>query len=227
MARILCRCAAPKADRTGAERKPGFADRGIERSGRARALSVARGAQLPSFEAQGGFTSAQTAGGGFGGFRYDQFSGQIALTSFEIDLFGRLRAQSRAAFDRYLASEAGRRASELTIVGAVAQAYVAERLAQEQWQLTSSTLADWRVSLDLTRRLHDAGQASGSDLAQAEGLVRQAEADLAQRQREREVAAHALSLAVGAPLPGDLPAPIGLMLASMPDHLGLACRPIC
>ena len=184
------------------------------------ALLVARGAQLPTLEAQGGFTGAQTAGGGFGGFRYDQFSGQIALTSFEIDLFGRLRAQSRAAFDRYLASEAGRRASELTVVGAVAEAYVAERLAQEQWQLTSSTLADWRVALDLTRRLHDAGQASGSDLAQAEGLVRQAEADLAQRQRERETTAHALSLAVGAPLPVDLPAPIGLMLASMPDHLG-------
>lgn len=184
------------------------------------ALSVARGAQLPALEAQGGFTGAQTAGGGFGGFRYDQFSAQLALTSFEIDLFGRLRAQSRAAFDRYLASEAGRRASELTVIGAVAQAYVAERLAQEQWQLTSSTLADWRVSLELTRRLHDAGQASGSDLAQAEGLVRQAEADLVQRQRERETAAHALSLAVGAPLPQDLPPPIGLMLASMPDHLG-------
>jgi len=184
------------------------------------ALSIARGAQLPSIEAQGNFTSAQTAGGGFGGFRYDQFTGQVALTSFELDLFGRLRAQSRAAFDRYLASEAGRRASESTVIGAVAEAYVAERLAQEQRQLTASTLADWRVSLDLTRRLHDAGQASGSDLAQAEGLVRQAEADLAQRQREEEQASHALSLAIGAPLPADLPEAVGLMASSLPDHLG-------
>ncbi|RVU03383.1 efflux transporter outer membrane subunit [Novosphingobium umbonatum] len=183
------------------------------------ALSIARGAQLPTVEAQGNFTSAQTAGGGFGGFRYDQFTGQVSLTSFELDLFGRLRAQTRAAFDRYLASEAGRRASELTVIGAVAEAYVAQRLAQEQRQLTASTLADWRVSLDLTRRLHDAGQSSGRDLAQAEGLVRQAEADLAQRQREEEQATHALSLAIGAPLPADLPEAVGLMASSLPDHL--------
>jgi NodT family efflux transporter outer membrane factor (OMF) lipoprotein len=139
------------------------------------------------------------------GFTFGQFSAQAALTAFEIDLFGRIRAQNAAATERYLASRAGQRAVRLAVIGAVADAYLAERLAEEQSHLTEATLTDWQSSLAITRRLHAAGQASGVDLAQAEGLLRQAQADLAQRRREREQATNALVLAVGAPLPGDLP----------------------
>ena len=42
------------------------------------------------------------------GFEFEQFFGDAALTSFEIDLFGRLRSQGQAAFERYLATEEGR-----------------------------------------------------------------------------------------------------------------------
>ncbi|MEL7739739.1 efflux transporter outer membrane subunit, partial [Citromicrobium bathyomarinum] len=140
-----------------------------------------------------------------------QFTLQAALTSFEIDLFGRLRAQNAAATERYLASREGQRAMRLTVIGAVADAYLAERLAEEQARLTEATLADWQASLALARRLHDAGQSSGLDLAQAEGQVRQAEADMAQRQREWQQATNALTLAVGAPIPADMPSPVDLM----------------
>jgi outer membrane protein TolC len=99
----------------------------------------------------------------------------------------------------------------LTVIGAVADAYLAERWAQEQLGLTEATLADWQTSRDITRRLHGAGQASGTELAQAEGQVQQAQADLAQGQRALMQATNALVLAVGAPLPADLPAPIPLM----------------
>jgi outer membrane protein TolC len=100
---------------------------------------------------------------------FGQFTAQAALTSFEIDLFGRLRAQNAAANERYLASREGQRAVRLTVIGAVADAYLAERWAQEQLGLTEATLADWQTSRDITRRLHGAGQASGTELAQAEG----------------------------------------------------------
>lgn len=142
---------------------------------------------------------------------FGQFTAQAALTSFEIDLFGRLRAQNAAANERYLASREGQRAVRLTVIGAVADAYLAERWAQEQLGLTEATLADWQTSRDITRRLHGAGQASGTELAQAEGQVQQAQADLAQGQRALMQATNALVLAVGAPLPADLPAPIPLM----------------
>tara|TARA_A100001391_G_scaffold205457_1_gene206699 strand:- start:2553 stop:3980 length:1428 start_codon:yes stop_codon:yes gene_type:complete len=197
---------------------------------------VARGAQLPTVDAQGTYmhqrAPSSVAGAGVGitpggggeatapdGIEFGQFSAQAALTSFELDLFGRLRSQSQAAFERYLATDQGRRATQISIVGAVADAYLAERLAQEQVRLTEATLKDWNASLDLTRRLREAGQNSGLEVTQAEGLVRQAEADLEQRHRELAQATNALVLAVGAPIPQDVPAPIDLLKQPIITHL--------
>ncbi|WP_332786311.1 efflux transporter outer membrane subunit [Sphingomonas sp. PB1R3] len=186
-------------------------------------VRVQRAQSLPGLNVESGYTRqrqpAGVAGAGVGltpggeatGFTFGQFSAQAALTSFEIDLFGRLRAMNEAAFHRWLASVEARRAVRLAVIGAVADAYWNERLADEQLALTRSTLADWRASLDITRLRRDAGQASGADVAQAEGLVRQAQADLAQRERELAQATNALTLAVGAPLPGDLLPPTPLM----------------
>lgn len=151
---------------------------------------------------------------------FSQVTAQVALTNFEIDLFGRLRAQNAAATERYLASQEGQRAVRLTVIGAVADAYLAERLAEEQLRLTYAILADWRASLKLAQQLHGAGQSSGLDLAQAEGQVRQAEADLEQRQREHQQATNALVLAVGAPVPAELPPPV--KLAAQPIRTALA-----
>lgn len=185
---------------------------------------VARAARLPTGEIQGSYTRTRqplsVAGVGVGltgdrdtpqSIEFDQWGVQAALTSFEIDLFGRIRSQTQAAFERYLATDEGRRAAQIAVVGAVADAYLAERLAAEQLKLTDTTLGDWRASLDLTRKLHDAGQVGGPEVAQAEGLVRQAEADREQRVRELAQTTNALTLAVGSPIPADLPAPIGLM----------------
>jgi NodT family efflux transporter outer membrane factor (OMF) lipoprotein len=188
-------------------------------------IRVQRAQGLPGVTLDAGYTRQRqptgVAGAGVGlnpgdnngntGIIFGQFSTQLALTSFEIDLFGRLRAQNNAANERYLGSREARQAAKLTVIGAVAEAYLAERLADEQLRLAEVTLADWRASLDIVRHLKAAVQASGVDLAQAEGQVRQAEADRAQREREREQATNALTLAVGAPLPDDLPQPIALM----------------
>ncbi|WP_084579573.1 efflux transporter outer membrane subunit [Sphingomonas azotifigens] len=174
----------------------------------------------PASVAGAGVGLASGAGSGASGFEFGQFSAQAALTSFEIDLFGRLRALDAAAFHRWLASVAARRSVRLAVIGAVADAYWNERLADEQQALTRATLEDWRASLDITRRRHAAGQASGADLAQAEGQVRQAQADLVQREREATQATNALTLAIGAPPPADLPPPSPL--AAQPIRTGLA-----
>lgn len=175
---------------------------------------VARGAQLPGLDASGGYArqrvSAATSQTG-AGYEFSQFSANAALTSFEIDLFGRLRSQSEAAFERYLATDEGRRAVRITLIGSIVDAYLAERLAQEQLALTERTLVDWRASLEITRQLQEARQVSGLDVAQAEGQVQQAEADHAMRSRMLSEARNALQMLVGAPLPADLPAPIPLM----------------
>lgn len=174
---------------------------------------IQRASQLPSLDAtasdarqrQPPDSGVATTG------EFSQYSASIALTAFEIDLFGRQRSLSQAAFERYLATEEGRRAARITLIGAVVDGYLNQKLAEEQKRLTERTLADWRSSLDLTHRLHDAHQNSGLDLAQAEGLVQQAEADLARRDRAVAQAANAMELLVGSPIPADLPPASDLM----------------
>lgn len=144
----------------------------------------------------------------------EQVGVNVGLSAFEIDLFGRVRAQSEAAFARYLASQEGRRAAQISLVAAVADAYLAERLSYEQRDLAERTLRDWRQSLEVARLLWRAHQNSELEVAQAEGQVAIAEGDLEARTRAVARARNALQLLVGTTLPADLPA--AMQLASRP-----------
>ena len=135
----------------------------------------------------------------------NQFTAGIAMSAFEIDLFGRLRSLSDAAFARYLATQQGQRAAHMALIGAVADAYLEQRLAEEQLALARQTLLDWRQALVLTQRLHGAQQGSGLDVAQAQGQAATAEADVQARERASLLSRNNLELLLGAPLPTDLP----------------------
>lgn len=165
-------------------------------------FQIQDGARYPAIGAVAGGTRQRTQAAA----AQNQFTAGVAMSAFEIDLFGRLRSLSDAAFARYLATEQGRRAAQLALTAAVADAYLEERLAIEQLQLTQATLRDWRQALSITQRLHAAQQGSGLDLAQAEGQAATAEADLQGRERARQLARNNLELLLGGPLPGDLPA---------------------
>ncbi|HHD1956458.1 TPA: efflux transporter outer membrane subunit [Klebsiella pneumoniae] len=125
----------------------------------------------------------------------------LGTSAFEIDLFGYARSMSEAAFYRYLATEQGQKSAELVLISAVADAYHSQLLAQEQLLLAQQTLADWEQSLQLARKLRAAEQSSGLDVAQAEGQVATAEADLQARLRALALADNALKLLVGRTLP--------------------------
>ncbi len=107
----------------------------------------------------------------------------VMVSAFELDLFGRVRALSDAALARYLASEHGRDAVHIALVGAVAEAYFAQQLAIEQRQLGERLLADWQQSLALARLLRQAEQSSSLDVAQAEAQAALTEAELEARRR--------------------------------------------
>lgn len=182
---------------------------------------IADAARVPSVSATGGMTRQRVpadANGAALGVQ-EQKSAGIGLSAFEIDLFGRVRAQSEAAFARYLASEQGRRAAHIALVGAVADAYFSESLAIQQLRLTESTLADWRASLEIARLLKQARQNSGLDIAQAEAQVATAEADLEARRRAAAQARNALALLVGTAVPADLADAVPLEMQTLPIAL--------
>lgn len=165
----------------------------------------------PGIDAQASYSRERTAAlDGRESATTDQHALSIGLNAFELDLFGRVRSLSDAAFARYLASQEGYRAARLTLIGAVADAYFAERRATEQQALSQQTLADWRRSLDLARVLQQSGRDGAVDLVRAEAQVALAEADLQARERAIAQAANALRLLVGVDLPADLPPPLAL-----------------
>lgn len=185
--------------------------------------NIQRAARLPAVGLEGTRTRERALSADTGGQTSREANQQtgvnVALSAFELDLFGRVRALSDAAFARYLASEQGRDAAQIALVGAVAEAYFAQRLADEQLQLTERTLADWQQSLELARLLKQAEQSSSLDVAQAEGQVAQAEADLQARRRALAQADNALQLLVGSELPSDLPAALPLERQPVIAHL--------
>lgn len=171
---------------------------------------IQRAARLPAIDATGGVTRQRTAANGktspaVPATTQNQYGLTVGLSAFEIDLFGRVRSLSDAALARYLASDQGRRSARIALIGAVADAHFAERLAQEQRQLAERTLADWQRSLDLAQRLRERSQNSGLDVAQAEGQLATAQADLEARTRAVAQARNALQLLIGAEPPADLP----------------------
>lgn len=176
---------------------------------------IQRSARLPSIDTGASFMRQRTAADPQSNpplleSTQNRYGVNVGISAFEIDLFGRVKSLSDAAFARYLATDHGRRAVQISLVGAVADAYFAERLAREQRALAERTLGDWQQSLELARRLKEAHQASGVDIAQAEGQVASATADLEARTRAVEQARNALRLLLGSEPPKDLPDPLPL-----------------
>jgi multidrug efflux system outer membrane protein len=130
----------------------------------------------------------------------------LQVSSYELDLFGKLRNQSDAAMQSYLASAEGARAAQITLVAGVASGYLTMQADEELLQLTQRTLATRQESQRLTKLRFDNGSASSLDLASADSALEAARATLAQAQRQRVQDENALVLLVGQSLPTDLPA---------------------
>ncbi|MCG6403267.1 efflux transporter outer membrane subunit [Vibrio fluvialis] len=183
---------------------------------------IQRSYRLPSLDATISGTRQRGENDIGGVSTTSEYGAGLGISAFEIDLFGYARSMSEAAFYRYLVTKQGKKSAELVLISAVADAYHAQLLAKEQLSLSQQTLVDWENSLELARQLKAAEQSSALDVAQAEGQVATAEADLQARQRSLALSNHALQLLLGQSLPEDLSEPSTLEnqpLQVMPKNL--------
>ncbi|ONG58893.1 multidrug transporter [Pseudoroseomonas deserti] len=189
-----------------------------------------RGGLFPSFGASSGVSYGQTpadlAGGAATGrtspVTSRSWSAGLGFTAWELDLFGRVRSQSRAAFEDYLALEETRRAAQITLVAQVADAWLTVLADRELLALTKQTLASQEQSYRLTQAVTAGGTATALTLRQAQTAVETARANQAQYTRQLAQDENALALLLGQPIPADLPASSlssGLMLADVPAGL--------
>ena len=129
-----------------------------------------------------------------------RYTADISTTAFEIDLFGRLASLSDAALNRYFATEAAARATRLTLVGDVADAWLTYAADASLLALAEETATNAREQVKLTRLRLEGGIAPRSDLRQAEQILAAAEADIALQKTALAQDVNALELLVGAPV---------------------------
>ena len=132
-------------------------------------------------------TSAYTAG--------------LAMSSWEIDFFGRIASLKDAALGQYLASEEARNAAQTSLVASVASTWLSLQTSDELLALTQRTLKTREDSLRLTQLRFKSGVVSALDLRQAESLLASAQSSSAQFQRQRALDLNALTLLAGQTLP--------------------------
>ncbi len=133
------------------------------------------------------------------------YSAGLTVSAFELDLFGRVRSLSEAALARYLASDEGRRAAQVTLIAGVVNADLAVRADDELLDITQRTLVSREEGLRLTRIRFEGGVIGEPDLRSAESLVASARVTLVALQRQRSQDINALVLLLGQPLPQSLP----------------------
>jgi len=117
--------------------------------------------------------------------------------SYEIDVFGRLRAASEAALADLAASEAVRDAVRLALTSRVAASYYGLLALDAQVELTRRALRLREESLALQRRRREAGVISDFDLRQLEAEAATLRAQLPPLERDREIGEAALAALLG------------------------------
>ena len=139
-----------------------------------------------------------------GGRNLSVYSAGLAITSWEIDFFGRIASLSQAALAQYLATEEGRKAAQTTLIASVANTWLSLVADEELLALTLQTLATREESLRLTRLRFEGGASSELDFRQAQSLAETARVSLAQLQRQRALDLNALALLLGEPVPASI-----------------------
>lgn len=135
---------------------------------------------------------------------YAQYDISLGVTSWELDLFGRLRHLEAGALEQYLATRQAQAATQIALVGAVASTYLSLAADRDNLRLARSTFDTQKTSYDLILRSRDLGVATDLDLRQAESQVEAARVDIARYNGQVAVDKNALDLLVGAPVPDTL-----------------------
>lgn len=117
-----------------------------------------------------------------------------ANASWEIDLFGRLRAQARAADAQLEAVQADRDGVRLTLIAEVIRSYLEFRLYQVQAELALRNAQAQEETVRITQARFTQGMASRLDLERTVSALRTTRAQIPQSHELAESARYRLSL---------------------------------
>lgn len=167
-------------------------------------FQIQRAAQFPALDlsASGSRSSPNPLqAAGLGGSVASTYSVNLGITAWELDFFGRVASLKEQALAQFLATEESRKATQISLISAVASGWLTLIADDELLALTRQTLATREESQKLTRLRFDSGVVSEIDLRLADSLAESARASYAEQQRLRMQDENALALLLGAPVP--------------------------
>mgnify|MGYP003433488249 FL=1 len=157
-------------------------------------------ALLPSLDANTGITISKLSEVQGMGIRNSSTQYQLGLSSsWEADIWGKLRSSKRASFAALLQTEAASKTVQTGLVANIANFYFALLALDEQLAITQQTVANWDATVQTMRALKEAARVTEAAVVQSEAQRYAAEVtipDLKQSIKETE---NALSILLGLP----------------------------
>jgi multidrug efflux system outer membrane protein len=176
---------------------------------------------LPTVNATGSGTAARTpasVSGTGAAVTSHQYSANLGVSAYELDLFGRVRNLSNQALEQFLATEQARRTTQISLVAEVTTAYLNWAADLERLALAQETLRSQSESYRLTQTRYALGVASALTLRQLQTSVESARVDVARYTGQVAQDRNALALLLGTPVPEALaPDALGDALNALPD----------
>jgi multidrug efflux system outer membrane protein len=149
---------------------------------------------------------------------YREYSLGAGAVSWELDLFGKVRSQAKAAHETYLSDADMALSAKIALVAQVSSEYYAWLADRESLQISEDTAAAQAHSLQLTQAATAHGIDTAMDVAQAQTTLDTAQAMVALYTRQVAEDMDELVLLAGTPIPGKL-------LAQMNAVAGLDASP--
>lgn len=120
-------------------------------------------------------------------------------SSWELDLFGKVRNQSEQALQQLFAGEAAQQAAQVSLLAEVATSWYSYASNLQLLTLAQHSAASYQQSLQLTERKVALGAASELTLSQQQSLLANSQADVARYQRLLQRDLNALQLLLAKP----------------------------
>ena len=171
-------------------------------------FGVQRAALFPELDAVGNYARAGGDGTSLAGAtrKGDSFAADGTISSWELDLFGRVQSLTKAQRAKWLGSQAAARGVRLSLVAQITNSWLAFGADSSLLKLAEATAGAARATLELTRKRVAGGVAGLADQRKAEITLATAEADLAAQTTLRAQDVNALRLLAGGEIaPADLP----------------------
>lgn len=155
--------------------------------------------QLPTIGASGDVLRQDQGAG-----TQTRYNVGLGVTAYELDFWGRVRSLKDNALDSYLATASARDATQIALIGQVAQAWLSYSFANANLKLADQTLKAQLESYNLNKKRFDVGIDSEVPVRQAQISVETARNDVANYKTQVAQAQNLLNLLVGEQVPESL-----------------------